>query len=287
MEVFYARVTLAGYYGAGKTSTATRLMGETLDVEKSHSTEGIAMHKIKLKLKGGKWEKTKPSTEDLWKDFTCGVLAKIQEKSNGEILHSSEVPANLVQQKKNKFDHSQATQGAESFKTSSPNESSSKAESEATKIRPMQERTKQMLRKHGLAIRNKESDADTPFGLTLWDLGGQNEFMVMHHIFLNVESTTLIVMDITKELDECIGERKKLDYLNTTEEVLHYWLNSLHIEAVKKNLEPNVALILTRKDMIEEDGEKWKADYIKSILKSIQGTDYANYVTDKNIFAGR
>ena len=82
MEVFNARMTLAGYHGAGKTSTATRLMGEKLNVEKSQSTEGIAMHKIKLN--GGKWEKIISSTAGLLKDFSYGVLTKIDNTGNSE-----------------------------------------------------------------------------------------------------------------------------------------------------------------------------------------------------------
>ena len=270
MEIFNARMTLAGYHGAGKTSTATRLMGERLDVKKSQSTEGIVMHKIKSKLKGGKWEKTKPSTEDLWKDFTCGVLVKIQEKSNEEILQIPGKPEKLQPQKKmskldlSKFVAPRVTQGTKNFKTSQLNESSSKAESETTKIRPMQERTKQKLMKHGLAIRNKESDADTPHTLTLWNLGGQNEFIAIHHVFLSVECTTLIIMNITKELKEHIGKRKKLDFLNTTEEVLHYWLNSIHIDAVANKIEPNITLILTHMNSIEEDRQMWKRKYIEN-----------------------
>ena len=141
-----------------------------------------------------------------------------------------------------------------------------------------------MLTKRGFAMQNKESETDIPYTLTLWDLGGQNEFMTIHHIFLNVQATTVIVMDITKKLKQRIGIQTKLDYLNTPDEVLHYWLNAIHVEAVAENLEPNVAVILTHKNMIKGDKEKWTSEYIKSILRSIEGRDYANYVTDKNIF---
>ena len=299
MEVFNARMTLAGYHGAGKTSAATRLMGERLDVEKSQSTEGIAMHKVKSKLKGGEWEKTKSSTTELWKDFTCGVLTKTRKRRNEEILQIPGANENSAPQKKiSKKDSyliatTSSTQIDESCTPSIPNECPSKTQStkveldskETNKIPPMEAKTRRMLTKHGLAMQNKESDADMPYTLTLWDLGGQNEFMAIHHIFLNVESTTLIVMDITKKLKQRIGIPTKLDYLNTTEEVLHYWLNSIHIEAESKKLKPNIALILTHKNMIKGDKEKWTTEYINTILKSVQGREYADYVTDKNIFA--
>ena len=54
---------------------------------------------------------------------------------------------------------------------------------------------------------------------------------------------------------------------------------------MKKNLKPNIALILTHKNMIKGNREKWTTEYIKCTLDSIQSTEFANYVTDKNIFA--
>ena len=46
-----------------------------------------------------------------------------------------------------------------------------------------------------------------------------------HHLFLNIDATILIVMDITKELYELIGSNFQFGYLNSAVDVLHYWLN--------------------------------------------------------------
>ena len=294
MEVFNARMTLAGYHGAGKTSTATRLMGEKLNVEKSQSTEGIAMHKIKLN--GGKWEKTISSTAGLLKDFSYGVLTKTDNTGNSEKNSQNPVVAGVSEPKKRKRDYSKTeapkiTESAERFKTSITIESSSKIQStkeevdlrESTKIQPMPEKTRRLLMKHTY---KKKSEADTPETLTLWDLGGQNEFMTMHHLFLNAESTTVIVMDVTKTLNHPIGRSRKPDDLSTVEEVLHYWLNSIHADATRDRgdkLEPNIALVLTHKNKMREK-KKWIPRYIDSIVNSIKGSDYADYITKKNIF---
>ena len=181
MEVFNARMTLAGYHGAGKTSVATRLMGDRLDIEKSQSTEGIAMHKIKSKLKEGKWEKTKSSTTDLWKDFTCGVLTKTRKRGNEEILQIPGGNENSAPQKKISKKDSyliatpSSTQIDESCTPTIPNECPSKTQStqvelgskDTNKIPPMEAKTRRMLTKHGLAKQNKESNADMPYTLTL------------------------------------------------------------------------------------------------------------------------
>ena len=118
-------MTLAGYHGAGKTSTATRLMGEKLNVEKSQSTEGIAMHKIKLN--GGKWEKTISSTAGLLKDFSYGVLTKTDNTGNSEKNSQNPVVAGVSEPKKReveekKIDSSESdapktTKCVERFKT--------------------------------------------------------------------------------------------------------------------------------------------------------------------------
>ena len=84
-----------------------------------------------------------------------------------------------------------------------------------------------------------------PFTLRLWDLGGQNDFITTHHLFLDVEATTLIVMDITKEFDKTFRIRErhqnkekdlKLKQTNpkTPAHILHYWLNAFFVEAKAK-----------------------------------------------------
>ena len=74
----------------------------------------------------------------------------------------------------------------------------------------------------------KESEENTPFSISLWDLGGQDEFISTPHLFLNIDATILIVMDITKELYELIGSNFKFGYFNSAVNVLHYWLNFFH-----------------------------------------------------------
>ena len=53
-----------------------------------------------------------------------------------------------------------------------------------------------------------------PFTLRLWDLGGQNDFLTTHHLFLDVEATTVIVMDVTKEFNRKFDKDLKLKQNN-------------------------------------------------------------------------
>ena len=109
----------------------------------------------------------------------------------------------------------------------------------------------------------QDSEEVTPFSITLWDLGGQNEFMATHHMFLNVETTSLIVMDITKSLDDPVGKDPKSGHPNTALEILRYWLNAFQVETIEKKRKPNIAIVLTHKDVIEATKENPEV-YIQS-----------------------
>ena len=71
-QVFNARIILAGYSGGGKTSLANRLLGEQINLDERHSTEGIELHRIEAtfnrkEMKGARWDKKELNSEDLKK----------------------------------------------------------------------------------------------------------------------------------------------------------------------------------------------------------------------------
>ena len=135
----------------------------------------------------------------------------------------------------------------------------------------------------------KSSRDSVPYTINLWDSGGQDEFFVTHHLFIDVEATTLIVMDITKELRKPLGttlkESTKMGIPRTPLEFLFYWLNAIHIKSTEKQVEPNIALVFTHKDMIQaEDAEQYVEAYIRDVLSSIEHKPYSEYVSRNNIF---
>ena len=151
----------------------------------------------------------------------------------------------------------------------------------------------QTTREEIMMLANKElkeeSEENTPFSISLWDLGGQDEFISTHHLFLDTEATLLIVMDITKELYQLIGSNFQFGYLNSAVDVLHYWLNFFHstFEERKgsKQMEPNIALVLTHKDQLSaENREKNIQDYKTQILEAVENEPYAKYVARDKIY---
>ena len=150
------------------------------------------------------------------------------------------------------------------------------------------------------------STENIPFTLRLWDLGGQNDFITTHHLFLDVEATTLIVMDITKDFDKtfriCMrgrNEDKDLRFKRTNPKtpahILHYWLNSFYVEANEKknehgekkenDWELNIAIVLTHLGQIKPiERQEYIQQYKDKILESFEGKPYRGMVEKIQIF---
>ena len=138
---------------------------------------------------------------------------------------------------------------------------------------------------HGQLLEEEQPTDDIPISIRLWDLGGQNEFITTHHLFLDAESTTVIVMDITKPLHQELEKNPKLGHPNTPAEVLHYWLNSLHVQSSGQNMNPSIALVLTHVDLISVAVcELFTESYINDILKTVDGKAYGYLLRRENIY---
>ena len=125
------------------------------------------------------------------------------------------------------------------------------------------------------------SNENVPLCLKLWDLGGQNDFINTHHLFSDVEATTLIVLDTTKKIHESFKGKIKLGNPKTPGEVLCYWLNSFYVEGLAKGCTPNIAVVLTHTDLVKTEDIQ---HYIDEIIMAVQGKPYANLISEENIY---
>ena len=311
-KVYNARIILAGYSGGGKTSLANRLLGEQINVDERHSTEGIALHRIestfnRREMIGEQWDKKELNSEDLKKDFNRGLVAILQggmRKDSMESAHTeraeSHTPTKHYAENEDEDTKAPINKGSKGghqglsvwhpVSESHLNENSTEKEEYPFLL-------DQTTREKIMALANKEfkegSEENTPFSISLWDLGGQDEFISTHHLFLNIDTTILIVTDITKELYELIGSNFHFGYLNSAVDVLHYWLNFFHnaFEERKgtKEMEPNVALVLTHKDKIpQENPDEYLEDYKTQILEAVENQPYAKYLARReNLCCGQ
>ena len=135
----------------------------------------------------------------------------------------------------------------------------------------------------------KLSDERIPYSVNIWDHGGQNEFIITNQLFLNIEAFNLLVMDISLDLNIPLMQSSdsggKFGIPKTPAQILCYWLNALHVLAMEKKTEPNIALVLTHQDMIKADDTKQYIDsYTEKLLECISGKQYASYITVSNIY---
>ena len=336
-EVFNASINLVGHCDTGKTSLATRLMGQEFK-EDVQSTQGVSIHHLQSTFKDnegttGKWSETTLDSSSYLKDFSHAVLTRVKSnkvrkrrgppntkitthvkndtnsKSGPDAEKSGEEnpeQGKILPEKSLEIsdphlnsDEQQNLDANETQKKNRTNKNRSKkltaANKENTKVGPNQEvgdqhvlNLNEKLMKEILTYKYtlpEQQPDDHSMSICLKDFGGTNELITAHPLFLGTESTTLIVMDITKSLHEILDRNPKLGHPNTSEAVLHYWLYLLHHQASQEHLKPNVAVVLTHRDMIQNDNtELYVQTYINDILNTLQGNPYARLINKDNIY---
>ena len=318
-EVFLARLNLVGFHEAGKTSLAKRLMGKDFDANVK-STEGVSVHYIKSNFNkssadGEDWNESKQNTNELNKLFVDEMRKYLPSSSDTE-QHSSKLKTGHVPEKINipkkvetNISVKKAQQSKRAEEPKKPNvESKGTIVFQAKKVTPesglpdknkvppideksgtnveMSEKFKRFaLTQIDLPTREVSKEI-VPFILRLWDLGGQNDFINTHHLFLDTMATTLIVMDITKELHSEFDGEIKCGNPKNPAEVLCYWLNSFHIQHVSGGLKPNIVLVLTHIDMVEaKQRYQFIQNYKEKILETLEGKPYSYLITPGSIYA--
>ena len=65
-------------------------------------------------------------------------------------------------------------------------------------------------------------------------------------------------------------------------EILTYWLKSVHFQARKQNLKPNIVLLLTGTDsMTVKERRQRIISYTETIIDMVQGKAYADYISQR------
>ena len=77
-------------------------------------------------------------------------------------------------------------------------------------------------------------------------------------------------MDITQKFHQPLQQKAKFGSPNTPAEVLCYWLNSFQIQSRDQGVKPEIALVLTHKDLMSsEDESHYIQSYINDIFKAV------------------
>ncbi|KAH3695990.1 uncharacterized protein LOC127862252 [Dreissena polymorpha] len=132
---------------------------------------------------------------------------------------------------------------------------------------------------------------NTDVTVSVWDFAGQTLYYSTHQFFLNRRSIYLVLMDMTKDLDEYVKEEersgtwcglvKDCTYLV----VFKFWLNAIHMysgyRSMAGEIKPTVILVGTRKDkMLGTDEEKdTRCDkYFERALGSFKGSPILKHI---------
>ncbi len=125
--------------------------------------------------------------------------------------------------------------------------------------------------------------------LWLWDFGGQAEFYVTHHMFLDGDALNIIVMDISKPLKRKLPNQPEdgnqlFGIPETPEEFLCYWLRSIQFKSAEKQIQPTVLLVLTHKDKVPAaEKTTYTSSFLKDVQDLIKEKELPN-IPDVNIF---
>ena len=287
-KVFNPRMILAGYAEAGKTSLAHRLLGEKFNKDEGR-TDCIALHHIESTFnnleeekKGGQWKKKTPYIMDILSNFSRVVLQRMpkygDESDQNDVSEESRIQNDSHTRDKGQ---KQMTLVEEfPLKVFHPETK----HSQTANISPQE---RDLILRSGNLAQEQESEENTRFSISLWDLGGQDEFIATHHLFLNTEATIVIVMDITKGMHQLVGGKYVFGDINSVVESLDYWLNLFHTDASTYNRTPNIAIVLTHIDKIPKDLNRNEeiGKFKESILERIKDKPYNKYIDINNIYA--
>ncbi|KAH3798366.1 hypothetical protein DPMN_151965 [Dreissena polymorpha] len=125
--------------------------------------------------------------------------------------------------------------------------------------------------------------------VSVWDFAGQALYYSTHQFFFNKNSIYLVLMDMTKSLDEFIQEdtlRGSLCGLMqgcTYLDVFKFWLNSIRIysgyDSMEGRISPTIILVGTHKDKMHGDDKEIQKDkYFERALKSLKSTSILHHI---------
>ena len=142
--------------------------------------------------------------------------------------------------------------------------------------------------------KNKEiqetSDNNVAYSVNLWNYDSREEFSAMNHLFLKAKAIILYVLDITLDLFSPLKQRRCeseiIENPKTPSEIMDYWLGSVHVQAQKENVKPNIVLLLTNTGAIRErERNQYITRYIQTITCLVEGKPYADYISKENIIS--
>ncbi|XP_052819887.1 uncharacterized protein LOC128245701 [Mya arenaria] len=300
-EVQRIRAMVVGMFSVGKTSLVNNLIDASknkrptqlpVDEQYPPSTEGIDVHLCKIENE--KWKKlaltqkrnVKRTFERAFElfDNTDSITPVVEhEQHHGDNMDVSE-PTD------------ESTQVKETVQPSVnvPNVDLNKLKKliEPDEIEPREEISRTIhTTAHEEVIKETDIQGNPPL-VSVWDFAGKNLYYSTHHFFLNKRSVYLLLMNMTKKLEDLVEKSESLAGLVHEEltclDAFKFWLNSIHMYSSIHDQEhedkPTVILIGTHKDLMEgteEDKEEHMNAFFNEAMRPFIGTNILKHVHDR------
>ncbi|KAL4217307.1 hypothetical protein ACF0H5_023758 [Mactra antiquata] len=314
------RLMVIGHHGAGKTTLTERLMGKPFT--QVGSTNGIEIHvrQCQFNIKTGHWTKNRPGSAYLDDDETHRLrLLRLLESPDPDEDKSSVIeefkrvgsPIDPILHKSSSNDLSNHNSSSASLTNlDSP---TSKDVSMSMNDSPVSNGDKMVLSyeidtDNNDIARYKFSEGtlkmiETTFGrrrhesktdskldrlgfISMWDFAGQFIFYATHQVFLSPRAVYLLVLDLSKGLDQFVEDEEYPFECNDMQGRLvkdygDFWLRSIHTFCGDVQGEPAVILVGTHRNEMpcrEDEKEEYVEKFFDDFRKLVENSPVADHI---------
>ncbi|KAH3864025.1 hypothetical protein DPMN_027037 [Dreissena polymorpha] len=289
-QVKNIRLMVVGMFGVGKTSLVNNLIKDLRDENIiPNSTEGIDLRRCQL-MTNGDWHLDKEQKSAKYHSRFKTAFMDVMKPSNTDVHY--ELPD--IQRVQDEEVHEKG----EAVSEIPPDPLAAIAQN--IQGRKNDDGIRDILQIVKEEPANKQDapvnipvpvETKTDTTVSVWDFAGQTLYYSTHQFFLNRRSIYLVLMDMTKDLNESVKEGERsgiwcgLDNDSTYLDVFKFWLNAIHMysgyRSMTSEIHPTVILVGTRKDEMtgtDEKKEEQNDKYFDRALRSFEGSPILKHI---------
>ncbi|KAH3689069.1 uncharacterized protein LOC127864138 [Dreissena polymorpha] len=272
------RLMVVGMFGVGKTSLVKNLIKDLRDDNlKPVSTEVIELRRCQL-MENGDWCLDKDQKEAKYKiRYQAAFKEAIHTPTVDDF--SSDISSTLdVTTADSEVDDSVTEEPTDRLEEIRKHVEERKDDEGIRDIIELAKKVPEVS--EDVTVNIPDPVAATGTTVSVWDFAGQTLYYSTHQFFLNKRSIYLVLMDMTKKLNECIKEDETsgiwcgLSEECTYLDVFKFWLNAIHMYSGYKSMTgritPTVILVGTHKDKMEGSDEEKETKKDKFFDKALQ-----------------
>ncbi|KAH3864015.1 uncharacterized protein LOC127866715 [Dreissena polymorpha] len=291
------RLMVVGMFGVGKTSLVNNLIKDLRDENVIPvSTEGIDLRRCQL-MKNGDWRLDKEHKSAKYKERYITAFKEALESKEIDVPLTTPNTIDVPEEKEIEVDNVITEEKLVPLETISRHVEKHKDDAGIKEYLPLV---------HDIQDFNGDENVQPPVPVeqktnttvSVWDFAGQTLYYSTHQFFLNKRSIYLVLMDMTKGLNENVKEEELsgtwcgLNQECTYLDVFKFWLNAIHMysgyKSMSSEINPTVILVGTRKDEMkgtDDDKEIQKDKYFELALRPFERSSIVQHIHYKKFLA--